>query len=750
VDKTIDIESDHRLIATRMTTPMTKNARQKRITIKHVAKPDTKSLENEETRKNFIKSVTNELKKKVPSNSHLETHLIRCLGSAAQSTLPKVKRRTSSKETWKNDHTLNDLLKQREITNRHSEEYKSITKDIKRRVRHLRNEKLANEAKQINQFANQHKIQEMYRSFKSDNSSFKETKPVKKCDPEKLKAFFQKHFTSDAIEEDPIELQSTPDFLAVLQNIQIDGIKVGAPNEEEIIYAIKKQKTGKSTNDIPMEYIKYSMESRDFVEEICNLYSTIWETKLVPKRWGHSKLVTLWKGPSKGKATEPDTYRGLQIGSSLCKILITLILNRINIWYEKQLLDQQQGFRTARGTTDGIFIAKSVQQITNKMKKPVYAMFVDLSAAFDHVERKWLFQSIKSRFPKGFNPEVIQLLETLYENTTTYLAETPNDEFKLTSGVRQGGPESPILYNLYMDYVMRIFMNQCKEENIHFLELKYTIPESASSTGRMSKGNLKIDWCGYADDLLLVFNDEDSLKQGIKILDATFRRYRLKINEKKTKSMIFNQQFEGREYPSSISSLNGKQLENVKSYRYLGSEIRFDEHTTGETEINLRSDAAECKFYSLTKHLLDMKINIKIRALMLNSLIRSRITYSCQTWSVTKRQLDQMSATYMLFLRKMIKGGYRRKEDSMSYILTNNDLMRIANTVDLRTYIKDQQRSFVGKVINKDNTCIIKRLMFNSNEARKTGPQSTLLSSVVKNENCSPERLFQKLKIKPM
>ena len=74
-------------------------------------------------------------------------------------------------------------------------------------------------------------------------------------------------------------------------------------------------------------------------------------------------------------------------------------------------------------------IIKSIQQITNKMKKTVYAVFVDLTAAFDHVERGWVFKSIKNRLPEGFDLELIQLLESLYSNTTTALAETPNDVF---------------------------------------------------------------------------------------------------------------------------------------------------------------------------------------------------------------------------------------------------------------------------------------------------------------------------------
>ena len=155
----------------------------------------------------------------------------------------------------------------------------------------------------------------------------------------------------------------------------------------------------------------------------------MWATKVIPKEWGHSKLITIWKGPGKGKQDDPSTYRGLQVGSSFCKIMVSIIVNRLRNWYDKQLLDQQQGFRFARGTADGIFIAKRSQQISENMKKKVYVLFVDLSAAFDHVERGWMFRSIKNRFKNEANVELIQLLENLYQHTTTALAETPEDKF---------------------------------------------------------------------------------------------------------------------------------------------------------------------------------------------------------------------------------------------------------------------------------------------------------------------------------
>ena len=103
-----------------------------------------------------------------------------------------------------------------------------------------------------------------------------------------------------------------------------------------------------------------------------------------------------------------------KLAPPICIIIIVIIIKRLSVWYEKQLLDQQQGFRAARRTTDGIFVAKSVQQITCKMKEPTCVLFVDLSAAFDHVERKWLFKMLSMRYPKGTDQTMLKLLESLY------------------------------------------------------------------------------------------------------------------------------------------------------------------------------------------------------------------------------------------------------------------------------------------------------------------------------------------------
>lgn len=97
----------------------------------------------------------------------------------------------------------------------------------------------------------------------------------------------------------------------------------------------------------------------------------------MPQTWAHSKLVAVRKDAAKGKASEPKAYRGLRVGSVLYKILVIIILNRIKPWYDQAILDQQQSFRSGRGTADGIVITKRVQQISNSINKPVYVLLVN-------------------------------------------------------------------------------------------------------------------------------------------------------------------------------------------------------------------------------------------------------------------------------------------------------------------------------------------------------------------------------------
>ena len=392
----LDFDSDHRILVTEMRTPKTRKARRKaREAAKKIQKPqpNLKTLRN----KNMLEKYA-EATQKIVSNSapalnteEMSNMLVHAMKTATE-VLPILNNRKKSSEIWKDDREFNEIISERQNVEKTSLRYKELTSKLKRRINLLRNKKIREEADTINIMATKREVEDLYRSFKSDNSSFKKGKLTKKCQPEKLKEYFLNHFKHGPGEEErewPGELRTAPDFIKHLRDLPED-IDTEPPAYEELKETINKLKNGKAANDVPATLIKIASQKNAFIKEMEVLYKEVWETLEVPTSWSHTKLVAIWKGASKGKAEDPTTYRGLQIGSSMAKILIIIIINRIKKWYENQLSDQQQGFRSGRGTCDGIFMIKRVQQITHKTKRSLYVLFIDLTAAFDKIDRRWL------------------------------------------------------------------------------------------------------------------------------------------------------------------------------------------------------------------------------------------------------------------------------------------------------------------------------------------------------------------------
>ena len=479
--------------------------------------------------------------------------------------------------------------------------------------------------------------------------------------------------------------------------------------------------------------------------DLARVFEDVWETGTVPNSWCHTRLKTIWKGAKKGKITDPETHRGIQIGSTFCKI-VTIILKRLQYWYDKQLTEQQQGFRPERGTAEGIYLLKRLHQITHASDKPCYALFVDLSSAFDHVNRKWMFKTISQRLSTNSNKKLFQLLESIYKYTTAELCGTKGEVFEISTGVRQGGPESPTLFNLYMDYIMRVFIQRSKLHHIKFTKNRYTIPGAAVLTQRHGLGNygtVDLDWIGYADDLVLAFDDIENLSKGLVLLNTTLTDYGMQVNVGKTKTiMILN--CKEKNYPSTIVDLENVSIENVKVFQYLGSYIHFNQANTGDEEINMRIDSAECKFYAMGKKLMNYKIFLSTRVKMLNSLVRSRLTYACQTWTLNSRQMERICSTYFGMLRKMIRNGYKREGDTYRYVYSNQRLQEIAKTEHPCSFINRQQRSFVAHIVRRDDKCILKKALFNADEVHIPGRTPSLWKNVTGRENCGEIEFIRK------
>ena len=108
---------------------------------------------------------------------------------------------------------------------------------------------------EINEYGSRNQITELYSSFKSDHSTFKDVKNRNRCNLQKIKEHFKKYYEVSNIDRDPVELVKAPSFIQTLQEISSMHIKTGPPDLEELISVIKKFKKAKAASDIPIAFI---------------------------------------------------------------------------------------------------------------------------------------------------------------------------------------------------------------------------------------------------------------------------------------------------------------------------------------------------------------------------------------------------------------------------------------------------------------------------------------------------------------
>jgi hypothetical protein len=111
---------------------------------------------------------------------------------------------------------------------------------------------------------------------------------------------------------------------------------------------------------------------------------------------------------------------------------------------------------------DCIFSVSQIIEEHREFNIPTYIAFFDFKKAFDSVDRDKLWTIMSS---KGIRTHLITAIQKTYMeniirvNVGNGISE---DSRVITQGVRQGCPLSPVLFNLYLDEVIRIWLQKLK------------------------------------------------------------------------------------------------------------------------------------------------------------------------------------------------------------------------------------------------------------------------------------------------
>ena len=403
-------------------------------------------------------------------------------------------------------------------------------------------------------------------------------------------------------------------------------------NEQEVTEALRKIKKGKSGghDKITPEMLKHMGNTG--VKLLVDLINTVWKQEKIPKDWEVGIIMPIYK---KGDSRECSNYRGITLLSSVAKIYEDIINRRLKHILEPQLDEAQCGFRKGRSIQDQIFTIKQLIEKIKKQNRNAYLAFIDLEKAFDRVNIQKIWSSLQKR---KIPPKLLQTTKSLYKVNRMYVRTNnmESKEFTINNGLRQGGVLSPTLFNVMMDDMIKDTRAKTKKLQVGHYNLK----------------PVEISECAFADDLMVSANSEKDLQENINIWENTFSKWNMKMNVEKSKVMHI-----GKDNKSLNLKINGKNIEQVETFKYLG--VLINRTGTDELEIQKRLHSTSKLYFILKNTIIGKKeISHKTKITVYKTIYRPTLMFGSESWTLNESQKSRIQAMEMRYLRK-VKGKTR-------------------------------------------------------------------------------------------
>jgi len=198
----------------------------------------------------------------------------------------------------------------------------------------------------------------------------------------------------------------------------------------------------------------------------------------------------------------------------------------------------------------------------------------------------------------------------------------------------------------------------------------------------------------YADELVLLAEEEKVLQDMIDILIEIGRCYVLEMNVEKTKVMRTSRQ----QLPVKII-IEQNQLENVESFKYLGSILTNNGRCT--CEIKCRIAMAKAAF-NKKRALFTSTLGLELRKKLVKCYVWSIALYGAETWTLRAVDQKHLESFEMCCWRRMEKISWTDH-------VTNEDvLLRVKEQRSILHEICKRKANWIGHILRRN--CLLQRV----------------------------------------
>lgn len=649
-----DIQSDHNPLVGTF-----------RVKLKRIRKKIAKRYDLRKLKEPLIKSkaetrINDELRL-VTNISNIEEEIVKIKDTVEIIKKELLKPDTIKKKTWMTNEIL-QMMEERRLVKRNPEEYKNINKIIKKKIREAKEKEAKEKCDEIEALQSRYDSFNVYRKINEITGKYKTRSVNKLVDNEgkiivnkeeiknTWKSYIEQLFYDDRPNPPQTNYETGPRILV-----------------EEVQNAIKNMKEGKASgpDNIQTEFLKLLDE--DNVKWLTSLFNRIYDCGSIPKEWLKSEFIILPKKPGAKNCSE---YRTISLMSHLLKLFLKIIHKRIYKLCEEQVSPTQFGFRNAVGTREALFSIQVLFQRCRDVNCDVYACFIDYQKAFDRVQHQKMTDTLRNI---GLDDKDLRIIINLYWNQTASMkVEEENIEnIKILRGVRQGCILSPLLFNIYSEYIFR--------EALENTEIG--IPLNGERLNNIR----------YADDTVIFADSLENLQILMNRVTESSQRQGLEINITKTKLMIISKS----NIPRCHLMINQKPIEQVKKYTYLGTTV--NDQWDHSQEIKIRIEKARAVFNKMSaifkSH--DLTITSKIR--FLRCYVFSVLLYGAESWTLTNTTEKRLEAFELWLYRRILRVSWIER-------ITNDEILqRMEKDREILTTIKTRKLQYLGHIMRNES-----------------------------------------------
>lgn len=255
-------------------------------------------------------------------------------------------------------------------------------------------------------------------------------------------------------------------------------------------------------------------------EQLAGLFTGIAEGAPIPRDWHLGRVVFVQK--KGGQVDIIEYYRSLTVTRVLYRLLAGIIKEWISRWAEARhlLTEMQNSFRPGRRQEDNLFVHSECVAIAKTEQRSLLCCFLDVEKAYDNVQHAALFDCLCAM---EIPATLLSIVQHLYRSNTviTHFWGVESAPIKVTRGLRQGCPLSPLLYILYVANL---------ESKLLSSGLGFQLKFSTEGVDQ----RCRLPGLAFADDLVLMAECSQDLQALINICQVEITRLGLCFNWKKS------------------------------------------------------------------------------------------------------------------------------------------------------------------------------------------------------------------------